>query len=298
MSGSQIRVHIRCRLRPCIQAVGVTNPVGAVDIDPAPLMSPLVFVDVLIGDTEDIQAQSCGSGTSGAGGHAQDKIAIGVIIVRYIGGVGHAAVEHPAQLLHDAPKLLLAALFRQRGNDFQRHIIGLLQLSVRAFLSEAGKVRKLVHGDRLKGILLKGNGFPQVGGRHAPNDGGSSTTGNVAVRGEGPLFVIARQNASPVQSVYSIIVAGVGGHVGDSPPKVTPEALQIMMIATIITKIIPATNVDCFFIYISLLIPFIQGGYLNQAVSCRTSPRSICICTDPFSHLQGRKRVAAPAQWR
>ena len=109
MSGSQIRVHIGGRLRPRIQAVGVTNPVGAVDIDPAPLMSPLVFVDVLIGDTEDIQAQSCGSGTSGAGGHAQDKIAIGVIIVRYIGGVGHAAVEHPAQFLHDASELKIVA---------------------------------------------------------------------------------------------------------------------------------------------------------------------------------------------
>lgn len=61
------------RLRPAVEAVGVANPVGTVHIDAAPLVAPLVLVDVLIGDPQDIQAEAGGPGASRAGGHTQDK---------------------------------------------------------------------------------------------------------------------------------------------------------------------------------------------------------------------------------
>ena len=67
-------MRIGPRLRAAIEAVGVANPISPVDIDPAPLVGVLVLVNMLIGNAEDIQAQSGGPGAAGAGRRTQDKI--------------------------------------------------------------------------------------------------------------------------------------------------------------------------------------------------------------------------------
>lgn len=62
----QIRMPIRGRFRPCIQSIRITDPIGSVEIDPAPLMGPLILVHMLIRITQHIQTQSRGSRASGA----------------------------------------------------------------------------------------------------------------------------------------------------------------------------------------------------------------------------------------
>ena len=44
----RVRMHIRGRFRAAVEAVGVADPVGPVDIYPAPLVGILILVDMLI----------------------------------------------------------------------------------------------------------------------------------------------------------------------------------------------------------------------------------------------------------
>ena len=75
-------MHIRSRFRSAVQSVCVTDPVGSVHIDTAPLVGILILVYVLVRDAEDIQAEPCRSGAAGAGGRPQYELAVGIVVVR------------------------------------------------------------------------------------------------------------------------------------------------------------------------------------------------------------------------
>lgn len=99
----------------------------------APLVAPLVFVDVLIGDAQHVQTQASGAGASGTGGHMQHQIPIGVVVVRHIGRVGNRTViYHFAQGVGDAGQLLLTALEGQRRYDPAGLLVGLRQIRHRS----------------------------------------------------------------------------------------------------------------------------------------------------------------------
>ena len=119
------------RFRPAVKAVGVADPVGPIHVDAAPLMAPLVLVDVLIGDPQDIQAEAGGPGASRAGGLTQHKVAVGVTVMCRRGGICDAVLRQPPQFRRDAIELLFPAHSRIRGDDLHRGIVGFGELDVR-----------------------------------------------------------------------------------------------------------------------------------------------------------------------
>ena len=102
---------VRRGFRAAVEAVGVADPVNSVDVDAAPLMGILVFVHMLVGDAEDVQAQPGSAGAAGAGRGAQNEIAVRVVIVRRGHGISHPAVEQGADGNRDAVNVFL------RGQD-------------------------------------------------------------------------------------------------------------------------------------------------------------------------------------
>ena len=121
----QIGVLIGGRFRTAVQAIGITDPIGSiVHQDAAPLVGPLVFVYMLIGDPQNIQAQARGAGASGAGGDMQHQIAVGIVIMGCVGGIDHCAiVHHGAQSIGNAVQLIFPAHQGQRDDDLQRFLI-------------------------------------------------------------------------------------------------------------------------------------------------------------------------------
>ena len=85
----QIGVLIGSRLRSAVQTIGITDPVGAIQIYSAPLVTPLIFVYMFIGDAQYIQAKTGSAGTAGAGCHMIHQIAVGIVIVGCIGRIDH-----------------------------------------------------------------------------------------------------------------------------------------------------------------------------------------------------------------
>ena len=159
------------RFRPAVKAVGVADPVGPIHVDAAPLMAPLVLVDVLIGDPQDIQAEAGGPGASRAGGLTQHKVAVGVTVMCRRGGIWDAVLRQPPQFRRDAIELLFPAHSRIRGDDLHRGIVGFGELDVRKVFPNAFQVCQLLYGHRREIWRIKRNGFPQGCICHAADDG-------------------------------------------------------------------------------------------------------------------------------
>ena len=131
-------------------------------------MTPLVLIHMLVGNTQHIEAKTSGPGAASTGGHTEDKIAIGVVIVVYGRSVGNlSTVKHPPQGRGNPLQLLLTAQISERLHNLQCSIIGRLELRIRATLFETAQILQLADSDRLERHFLQRNGFPQGGGQPA-----------------------------------------------------------------------------------------------------------------------------------
>ena len=93
---------IGCGLGAAEQAVGIADPVSAAGIHAAPLVAPLVFVHVLIGQAQNAQAKTRCPGGGGTGANALDKEAVRIGVVGIVGGVASDTVQQVADPeLHD-----------------------------------------------------------------------------------------------------------------------------------------------------------------------------------------------------
>lgn len=74
---------VRRGFRTAVQAIGITNPIHATaHIHAAPLVRVLIFVDVLIGNAQHIQAQAGCSRTARTRGDTGNEEAVRVVVVR------------------------------------------------------------------------------------------------------------------------------------------------------------------------------------------------------------------------
>ena len=82
MVESEPGMRIRRGLRSAVQPIGIADPVSTVHIDPAPLMGILIFIHMLIGNAEDVQAKPGRSRASGTGRGSKNEIAVWIVVMR------------------------------------------------------------------------------------------------------------------------------------------------------------------------------------------------------------------------
>ena len=154
---------IRREFRTTVQSVSIANPIHATaHIHAAPLMCVLVLIDVLIGNTQHIQAQTSRSRAACARGNTGNEEAVWVIVVRLGCCIRDlSTVHHVSQSRRNALQLLGTVLLSKRFNEFSRRVIGGLKLFIGHTLFETFVVGKLTDRDRLKGLLVEREGFPQ-----------------------------------------------------------------------------------------------------------------------------------------
>ena len=151
----EIGMLIRRRFLAAIQAVCVADPVGSVHIDAAPLVAPLILIDMLVRNPKHVQAQAGRTGAAGARGYAQHQIAVRVVIVRLSSGIRHAAVEHLPECRGNPDQLVFPAQGSEGPHQLDRCIIRRLKFRIRAASLEAGQILKLIDRHRYKRLFLQ-----------------------------------------------------------------------------------------------------------------------------------------------
>ena len=122
------------RLRTAVESIRIADPICPVDVHPAPLVGILVFIDMFIGNAEDIQTQAGSACASGAGGGALNEVSIRIIIMGTLHRILHPAVKPLANGVGNTLELFLQTETGIGRDQLHRFGVGQRQLVVSGLL--------------------------------------------------------------------------------------------------------------------------------------------------------------------